>query len=98
MAKKNGKQLKIAGTSRDEGTIHKDVEKAATKYVAVRDERMELTKEEVKLQAALVAAMDAHNLETYICDDEDLEVIIKGSARKAKVKRRGEDEEEEAAA
>lgn len=64
-----------------------DIEKAATKYRDARDERMEMTKDEVKTRAALIAAMKAHNLAEYRCDDEDMLVILKTGEDKVKVKK-----------
>ncbi len=90
-----GKQLKIAGTASKDRLP--DVEKAAAAYVAARDERMENTKVEVKTQAALVAAMQAHKLQSYKCDDEDLLITLTDTGVKAKVKKIGGADEAPAA-
>lgn len=82
-----GKQTKLPGTGRTTEDVHPDIEEAATKYVEVRDERMELTKREVKAQAALLAAMKHHKLTKYRCDGEELDVEIVAKDEKVKVKR-----------
>ena len=72
-----------------------DVSKAAEQYAAVRDHRMELTREEVKKHDALLATMRAHDLTVYRDPDNDLlATLIEGKA-KVKVKKAGEDDEEE---
>lgn len=94
-SKKSGKQLRIAGTARQD--IIADIEQAAAHYVTVRDQRMELTEEEVQAQQELVRLMDEHKLTSYQCDEEDLTVEMVDK-RKAKVKRRNTEEQSEAAA
>jgi hypothetical protein len=63
---KRAKQMEIEGTRQAE---HPDIEEAAEKYRAVRDERMALTKDEVAAKAALLAAMHAHDCDAYKLDD-----------------------------
>lgn len=82
---RKAKQTRLPGTARTD--VHPDIEEAAQKYVEVRDERMELTKREVKAQAALLAAMKAHKLTKYRVDAEDLDVEIVAKDEKVKVKR-----------
>lgn len=93
MAKKNGKQLKIAGTGRDESTVKQEIERAAVRYVSIRDQRMALTKDEVKAQAELLTAMQKHSLTEYVCDEEDLRVEVVDKV-KARVRRRDDDAEQ----
>lgn len=79
-------QTQIPGTARTD--INKQIEKAAEDYRDIRDRRMEMTKEENKAQAALVAAMNAAGLTLYRCDFDEQDVIIKPGEVKAKVKTR----------
>lgn len=71
--------------------------KAAEAYVEVRDERMELTEEEGKLNAALVEVMKKHGLDRYRDPDSDVLVTLEQGATKAKVKKVKAKDEEEAA-
>lgn len=85
-AKKKGskpKQIAIAGTER---VLHKDVRSAAEAYVEVRDERMELTKDEVVKKSLLVAVMKKHELSVYRDEEADLEVTLV-TDEKCKVKK-----------
>jgi hypothetical protein len=70
------------------------IEKAARKYVEVRDERMALTKKEVDARAVLANAM--HENECTIYRFGDMVVEIKPGNEKIKVKTVDEEEAEEA--
>lgn len=67
------------------------VEKAASKYVGIRDERMALTKKEVDARAVLINAMHEANVAIYRFDD--LEVKLKAGEEKVKVRTVDEDED-----
>lgn len=54
---------------------HKDIEKIADDYVNIRDQRMDLTNQEVTLRTALGHVMHEHGLKTYRYDG--YEVTIK---------------------
>ena len=84
MAKKRAKQTNVPGTARK---VHKDITKAAEEYVDVRDERMELTEKEVELNEKLVQVMIKHDCDHYVDENAELEVIIKETSKKAKVKK-----------
>lgn len=60
------------------------IEKAASKYVSVRDERMALTKKEVDARAVLINAMKENNTVLYRYDD--MEVVLKPGDEKVKVR------------
>lgn len=84
-----GKQLQIEGTERKQ---HKDVTKAAEAYVDVRDNRMELTRQEVAARAVLIDKMKKHGLTEYV--DGDLEVLFDSkTTEKVKVKRLGDSDD-----
>ena len=76
------KQGTIPGTER---TVHADITAAAEAYVEVRDERMEMTENEVEANAKLVAAMKKHDLTEYIDEDAELKVTLPEKQVKAKV-------------
>lgn len=61
-----------------------EIEKAAKKYVDVRDERMELTEREVKLRGDLIEKMKKHKLESYRCEDQNF-VVNLSTEEKVKV-------------
>ena len=87
MAKKpRPKQLTIAGTK---GVVIKELDQAATAYVEVRDERMELTEREVEARGRLVVLMRKHAQTVYRVDAEPPMVVtlsedVKVSVRKVK--------------
>jgi hypothetical protein len=65
------------------------IEKAASKYRAIRDERMALTKEEVQARNNLVDAMTDNEVDVYKFDDaegEELTVEL-DTTTKVKVKK-----------
>lgn len=69
------------------------VEKAALKYRGIRDERMQLTKEEVEARNGLVAAMTEAEITVYKFDDaegEELTVEL-DTTTKVKVKKADSD-------
>ena len=76
------KQSSIPGM---EPETYPDIDRAAGKYSTVRDERMELTDQEVKLQVKLLGLMREHGLTQYKYDGRIVEVID-GDA-KVKVKK-----------
>lgn len=74
---------------------HPDVNKAAEVYVGHRDERMEATKIEVESRDALVEKMRQHGLKEYRDPDSDLLVTLVEGKTKVKVKRAGDEEDED---
>jgi len=83
--RKTKKQLTIKETQSEKRID--DIEKAAADYKEARDERMALTKDEVKTKAALLASMQAHKLTKYRCEDIDCEVELKVKEMDVKVKK-----------
>lgn len=71
-----------------------EIDKATEAYVEVRDERMELTQEEVKRHDALLALMDKHKLEYYEYDGRIVRVK-KDQTTKVKVEKKKEPKDEE---
>ena len=70
------------------------IEIAAEDYVAVRDERMELTEDEFGQREKLAELMKKYKLEKYKCHDVKLEVVVKHGEDSVKVKRVKEKEPE----
>lgn len=70
-----------------------DIEKAADKYIDIRDTRMTWTEKEVGAKAVLVEKMNAHNLSIYRFGDHQVEVSA--GKLKVKVKNIGQDGEVE---
>lgn len=86
--KPSEKQARIPGTEPERVAA---VERATADYAAVRDERMGLTEDEVKLKAKLIEVMKQHGLTTYNFDgymvelehiDEDNVKVKKARAAK----------------
>lgn len=85
--RKKGEQTFIPGTGPEKNArIHP----VAVEYVRVRDSRMDLTKEEVKLKDRLIALMHSEGLKDYCYDDIN---VILSSEEKLKVKIHGHDPE-----
>lgn len=80
---KRAKQTRLPGTERKD--VNAAIEKKASEYVDVRNERMELTEREVEAQSALLMVMEKAGLTTYRCDDSDLVVEV-SELKKAKVR------------
>jgi len=85
------KQQRLPG---QESAHHKDITKAAEKYVEVRDQRMDLTRQETEQRDNLLTAMRKHKLSMYEDDNAGLEVQVIEPAAKVKVRRIDEDGDE----
>jgi hypothetical protein len=90
---KKGKQAELAGFERKRIP---EIDKAAERYVQVRDARMELTKDEVKAKAALIQACVKNKVDKYLDTSVSppLEVEVKPSELDVKVKQRKDEEGE----
>lgn len=69
----------------------KEIDKAAAKYIGIRDDRMTLTEKEVEARATLSEVMHKHNLTRYIYDDQ----LVTVEPGKEKIKVRTVDEPED---
>ncbi len=67
-----------------------DLHKAAEEYAAVRDERMELTKEEVKLGEKVLELMHEHKKKVYRFEDVEIKVVVESEKAKVKIKKEKE--------
>jgi len=66
---------------------------AALEYASIRDKRMELTKEEVRLRDKVLELMKKFDKETYLYDEVEVNRIA--AKEKVKVKVHGEEDEGE---
>lgn len=85
-------QARLPGT---EGVIQ-ELEALGYEYAALRDQRMELTRQEVDLKKKLLEAMHNNNLTTYQYQDIEVEIVPGEEKIKVKVKAdKGEDSDNE---
>jgi hypothetical protein len=68
-----------------------ELERAAEKYVGIRDRRMALTKEETKLSEELLGLMKEHDKTSYVHDGFDIKVIVESEKVRVRVKKEEED-------
>lgn len=84
-----GKTETLPGVSN--GKIIKEISDAAENYENIRDQRMELTKQEVDANDKLVAVMRKHKIRAYRDDNYHppltVELAAKDATIKAKVRR-----------
>lgn len=66
-----------------------EIDRAAAAYVAVRDERMSITKTEVEKKTILLHTMQKHGFTTYEFDGN---VVKRTSKDNVKVNRKGDDD------
>ena len=71
----------------------KEIDRAADDYRDVRDQRMELTKQETAKQAVLLELMRKHGLTHYEYDDYVVDIVA-NSSEKVKVKAKKVEDEE----
>ena len=81
--KRRAKQDALPGMQNEE---LRDLIAAADEYVAVRDERMDLTKKETEASSTLLRLMHEHKLESYVHDGLTIEIeqLEKVKVRKPK--------------
>lgn len=71
-----------------------DLEQAATSYAGIRDQRMELNKEEIELKGTLLTLMKKHGKETYKHDGIEINIVHEEETVKVKVAKEKEEEED----
>lgn len=81
-------QTEIPGT---EQPIHKDVVRKARELFDVREQCMDLSKQEGTLAGELIALMKKHGIERYVEDDMVVEIVK--AEEKVKVKVHSGDDE-----
>jgi len=97
MAKRAGKkprpeQADLPGT---EDSAIAPLEKAAKRYAGIRDERMELNREEAALKASLITLMHKHQKTTYSRHGIEIKLVPEAENVKVKIKGKGDDDEAE---
>jgi len=85
------KQQRLPGT---EGKIA-DLQDAAEKYAGIRDERQELTKQEVDLKGKLLGLMKRHKLTEYKYGGVEINVIVEEETVKVRIAKQKEGDEQE---
>lgn len=64
-----------------------DLESSAEDYADIRDQRMELTKEETRLKGELLGLMKKHGRTSYVHDGYDIKVIVESEKLKVRIKK-----------
>jgi hypothetical protein len=64
-----------------------ELETAAEAYADVRDQRMELTLQEVQLKEELLKLMESHGKTSYVHDGYDIKVVMEAKKVKVKIKK-----------
>jgi hypothetical protein len=82
--KKRGKMSRLPGMEDQEIEALDD---KAREYANLRDDRMHLTREEVKAQAELLALMKANKKEIYKHDGLEIKIVIEKEKVKVKIKK-----------
>ena len=96
MAKRNARkprpeQADLPGT---EDSAIAPLEKAAKRYAGIRDERMELNREEAALKASLITLMHKHQKTTYSRHGIEIKLVPEAENVKVKIKGKGDDDDE----
>lgn len=64
-----------------------ELEGSAENYADIRDQRMELTKEETRLKTELLGLMKKHGKSSYVHDGYDIKVIVESEKLKVRIKK-----------
>lgn len=70
------------------------LEKAAKRYAGIRDERMELNREEAALKASLITLMHKHQKTTYSRHGIEIKLVPEAENVKVKIKGKGDEDDE----
>jgi hypothetical protein len=89
---KRPRQADLPGT---EDRAIKPLEQAAAAYADIRDQRIALNVDEAKLKASLLALMHKHGKTIYQRDGVTITVIPEGESVKVKVRKPGDDDQDE---
>jgi hypothetical protein len=99
MAKKSSKQKDATDTTGELPTMEdraiRPLQKLGRDYAKIRDERQQLTLQEVELKKKIRAIMHEHNRTKYEYDDVAIELEPPDGEEKVKVRVRKQKEEEE---
>lgn len=83
-AKKGPKQGRLPTM---EDPAIEELEDSAEEYVDIRDQRMELTREESRLKEELLGLMHKHNKTTYIHEGVEIKVIVESEKLRVRIKK-----------
>jgi len=64
-----------------------ELESSAEDYADIRDQRMELTKEETRLKGELLGLMEKHGRTSYVHEGYDIKVIVESKKLKVRIKK-----------
>ena len=64
-----------------------ELEGSAENYADIRDQRMELTKEETRLKDELLGLMKKHGKTSYVHDGYDIKVVVESEKVKVRIKK-----------
>lgn len=85
------KQARLPGT---EDSKIQELHDAASEYADIRDQRQQLTTQEVDLKAKLLKAMKKHKKTEYDFDGVHIELVTEEETVKVRIKKASDDEEE----
>jgi hypothetical protein len=83
-AKKGPKQRRLPTM---EDPAIEELEDSAENYADVRDQRMELTREESRLKEELLGLMKKHKKTSYVHDGYDIKVIVESEKLRVRIKK-----------
>jgi hypothetical protein len=69
-----------------------ELDQAALDYAQGRDERMEMTKQEVELKTVLIALMHRFGKKTYKYEDIEIELVPEGEKVRVRIAKKDEEE------
>lgn len=88
-------QVELPGT---EDSAIAPLEKSAKRYAGIRDERMELNREEAALKSSLISLMHKHGKTEYRRHGIEIKLVPEAENVKVKIKGKGDDDDEEGGA
>jgi hypothetical protein len=95
MAKGRRKKPEQADLPGTEDSAIAPLEKAAKRYAGIRDERMELNREESSLKENLIKLMHQHGKTTYTRHGIEIRLVPESENVKVKIKGKGDEDDDE---
>ena len=92
MAAKKGKQADLPGMENREV---KELNEAALEYAEIRDQRQQLTLQEVGLKAKVLNLMHKWKMSDYVFEGIEIHVVLEEETVKVKVPKKKEPEDKE---
>jgi monomeric isocitrate dehydrogenase len=72
-----------------------DLQDLAQQYADVRDQRVALTTDEVRLKGELLEAMHKHKLKDYVYEGVEIHIITESETIKVKIRKPSDEETDE---